>query len=285
MKDYLHLMRPKQWIKNIFVFGSLLFSKQFLIGHNVVVVMELMLYFIVISSMVYVFNDIIDMEGDRQHPKKKERPLASGALSKKQGRVFLSILGGVAILLSSLFEPAVNGIVILYMLNNVCYSLFFKRYVIVDGMMIAIGFLLRVVAGALAIGVGISSWILICTFFIAMLMALGKRRSEIVCLAHKAGEHRKNLQLYSIQVLDYMLLICVACTIMTYSLYSILEQNSQLFLVTIIFVFYGVIRYVFLLFNGDGSKMPEEIIIEDKPLLLDIAMYGITALGILAFVP
>lgn len=117
-----------------------------------------------------------------------------------------------------------------------------------------------------------------------MLMALGKRRSEIVCLEEKANEHRKNLQLYSIQVLDYILLICVACTIMTYSLYSILEQHSQLFLITTLFVFYGVIRYIFLLFNGDGSKMPEEIIIEDKPLVMDIAFYGLTTIGILTFV-
>ncbi|QUI21571.1 UbiA prenyltransferase family protein [Vallitalea pronyensis] len=285
MKNYIALMRPKQWIKNVFVLASLLFSKNFLIGHKIWTIVLLTGYFIIISSIIYVFNDMVDVDKDRYHPKKKYRPLACGALTKKQAIIFLVVLGIIAMMVSLFFEPLVNGIILIYMINNIGYSLIFKHYVIIDAIIIAMGFLLRVVVGALAIHEHVSSWILICTFFMAMLMALGKRRSEIICLEEKANAHRKNLQLYSIQVLDYMLLICVACTIMTYSLYSILEQQSQLFLITILFVFYGVIRYIFLLFNSDGSKMPEELIIEDQPLVMAIACYGLVTIGILAFIP
>lgn len=281
--NYIKLMRPKQWIKNLFVLAALVFSKKFIEIDAIVDSALLFIYFTVISSIIYVFNDLVDADRDKHHPKKKNRPIASGKITKNKSIFFIVFLIIIACLMGINFKVDVNLVIALYILNNIFYTFGLKNNIIIDVMMISIGFLLRVVTGALVLDVYISSWIIICTFFLSMLMALGKRRSEMISLEKKASCHRDNLQIYSIKLIDYMLLICVACTIITYSLYTILEYESQIFMITIFFVFYGIFRYVYLLLSGDG-RMPEEIIIGDKPLLLDICIFGISCILILLYI-
>lgn len=285
LKNYIRLMRPNQWIKNLFVFPALLFSKKFDEIESFLSVVLLFVYFIIVSSVIYILNDIVDAEKDRYHPKKRYRPIASTVVSKGQAVILMIVLFVISILISTHYSPLVNLVICAYIFNNILYTFGLKNKIIIDVMMISIGFLLRVIAGALVINVYISSWIIICTFFLSMLMALGKRRNEIICLKDGAAHHRTNLQIYSVQLIDYMLCICVACTIITYSLYTILEFDNKQFMVTIIFVFYGIFRYIFLLFTSDESKMPEEIIMADKPLIINVCLFAVTCILILLYIP
>ncbi|MCT4686478.1 decaprenyl-phosphate phosphoribosyltransferase [Vallitalea sp.] len=282
--NYIKLIRPKQWIKNSFVFAALIFSKKFIEIDAIEYSILLFIYFTIISSIIYIFNDINDADNDKIHPKKKKRPIASGAISKRNAVFFMCILIIVSLIISIHFDIGVNIVIILYIINNIIYTTGFKNYIIIDVMMISIGFLLRVIAGALVLEVYISSWIIICTFFLSMLMGLGKRRSEIVYLEDSAASHRHNLKLYSIKLIDYMLNICVGCTLITYTLYSILEYDNKIFMITNMFVFYGIFRYVYLIFSEDSCKMPAEIIIEDKPLLINILSFGISCILILLYI-
>ncbi len=284
MKHYIKLMRPKQWIKGFFVFAALIFARKFTELDAIGWTSLLFVYFTIASSAIYVFNDLYDLEKDIHHPKKKNRPIASGRVSKRNAILLMVVLTVFCLLLGFNFNWKVNLIILLYLINNLFYTLKLKNSIIIDVMIISVGFLLRVVAGAFVLDVYISSWIIICTFFLSMLIALGKRRSEMIFLEEAAAKHRGNLKMYSVKLLDYMLIISVACTLMTYSLYAILEYSNQLILFTIIFVFYGVFRYMFLLLKGDGSKSPEEIIIGDKPLIIDILAFGIACILILLLV-
>lgn len=277
MKEMIKLLRPKQWIKNLFIFAALIFSMNFLnllyIGKATVC----FILFCMISSSIYILNDIIDVEKDRQHPKKKNRPLAKGTVSIKSASIVGSLLMGAALIGSFFFNQKVGIIIGLYLLNNLLYSFKIKHIVIMDIISIAIGFILRVIAGALAIDVQVSAWLLVCTFFISLFLGIGKRRSEIIILDNNAADHRKNLKDYIPKFIDQITSIVISCTIMSYSLYTFTAYDHMYMMLTIPFVVYGILRYLHLAYTQDEGGSPTELVLTDKHIIIDVILWGMTS--------
>jgi len=272
----LKLLRPKQWVKNIFVLVPLVFSRTFTDLLYVIKALGAFMCFIAVSSGIYILNDIIDIEKDRLHETKRFRPLASGEVSKEKAAVLMTVL--LVIGFAAAFLININVVLCLaaYILMNILYSLFFKKIVILDIMIIAIGFVLRVITGAVAIKVYISSWVLLCSFFIALCLAAGKRKTEKTSLQESSTKHRKVLSYYTDEFLKGLIQISITGTTITYSLYTILEYRVQSPMATILFVVFGLFRYMQLIFEDDEGRLPEELILSDKPLLLSIFLFGIS---------
>lgn len=275
--EIIKLMRPKQWIKNLFVFAALIFSMNFLKPVYIAQALTCFIVFCMISSSIYILNDIIDIEKDRQHPKKKNRPLAKGTVSIKSASIVGSLLMGGALVGSFFFNPKVGIVIGLYLLNNLLYSFKIKHIVIVDIISIAIGFILRVIAGALAIDVQVSAWLLVCTFFISLFLGIGKRRSEIIILDDNATDHRKNLKDYIPEFIDQITSIVIACTIMSYSLYTFTAYEHMYMMLTIPFVVYGILRYLYLIYTQDEGGSPTELVLTDKHIIIDVILWGMTS--------
>jgi 4-hydroxybenzoate polyprenyltransferase len=271
-------MRPKQWSKNLFVFAGLVFSKSLRDPRLVVVSVLAFLLFCILSSAVYLFNDVMDYEEDSRHPAKRKRPIASGAMSRTAASLFAAFLGAAALILSFLLSLRFGIAAAIYLCLMVLYSLFLKRFIIVDVLCISAGFVLRAAAGALAIDVQISSWLLICTGLLALFLGLSKRRHELLVLEDAAAEHRVALLGYNHLVLDQMISVVTASTVMAYALYTVsaetvLKFGTRLLGLTIPFVLYGIFRYLYLVhIKGEGGS-PERSLLNDKPLLVDILIW------------
>lgn len=281
MMEMIKLMRPKQWIKNLFVFAALIFSMNFLNPFHIGQAILCFVLFCMISSSIYILNDIVDVEKDRLHPKKKNRPLAKGTVSIKAAGGVSIILMISSLLAGFLFNPLVGTVITLYLINNLIYSFKIKHIVIMDIISIAIGFILRVVAGAFAIDVGISAWILVCTFFISLFLGIGKRRGEILALEHNAHDHRANLKDYTEEFVNQITSIVVACTIMSYSLYTFTAYEHMYMMLTIPFVVYGIFRYLNLIYTQDEGGNPTELVLTDKLIIIDVVLWGIVSSAIL----
>ena len=281
MMEMIKLMRPKQWIKNLFVFAALIFSMKFLSTFHMGQAILCFVLFCMISSSIYILNDIVDVEKDRLHPKKKNRPLAKGTVSIKAAVGVSIILMISSVLAGFLFNPLVGTVITLYLINNLIYSFKIKHIVIMDIISIAIGFILRVVAGAFAIDVGISAWILVCTFFISLFLGIGKRRGEILALEHNAHDHRANLKDYTEEFVNQITSIVVACTIMSYSLYTFTAYEHMYMMLTIPFVVYGIFRYLNLIYTQDEGGSPTELVLTDKLIIIDVVLWGIVSSTIL----
>ena len=275
LKQILKLIRPKQWIKNIFVLVPLVFSKTFTDPGAVVKALLTMLCFIAASSAIYILNDIIDIEKDKLHETKRFRPLASGSIQKGTAAVFMAVLLIVSLISSYFIQPSVVACIVAYVILNILYTLVLKKIVVLDIMIISLGFVLRVISGAAAIQVYISSWVLLCTFFIALCLGARKRKSEKATLQENSGKHRRVLSCYTDDFLKSLIQISVTGTAITYSLYTILEYEDQLPMITILFVFYGLFRYMQLILEEEEGRLPEEIILSDRPLLLSILLFGV----------
>jgi 4-hydroxybenzoate polyprenyltransferase len=285
---YISALRPAQWTKNLFVFAALFFSKSLVNPHAIIKVSIAFFIFCLVSGCTYIFNDLCDRESDRNHPVKSKRPIASGQMSI-QSALWLMIVCLVISLTCAFFVNLpffiVCGVAIVM---QVLYSLVLKKIVIVDVFIIAIAFVLRVVAGGVAINVEISSWILICTLLLALFLALGKRRHELVMIASGVTNKRKVLEEYSSQLLDQMTSIVAASTVIAYALYTIsdttrLRFHTQNLVFTIPFVLYGIFRYLYLIHTRQEGGYPENILISDKPLYFDILLWLVTA-GIILYV-
>ena len=281
IKNYIRLMRPKQWIKNFFVFAAVVFSKNIF---NIDCLFKAGLAFVcfcLISSCAYVLNDLVDVEKDRHHPRKQYRPIASGVVKQMEAIVILMILLGLATVLSFNVSWYFGIAVLAYFINNLLYSFALKHIVILDVMSIAIGFLLRVIGGALAIDVDISEWILLCTLLISLFLGLSKRRNELITLESSAGKHRKILEEYSSEFINNMLSIVTACTVMSYSLYTFSAYTNNYMMFTIPFVLYGIFRYQYIVYKKNEGGSPEEVILSDKPFLINIILWIIVSIVIL----
>ena len=275
-------MRLQQWIKNLFLFAALVFSGHLFRTPDVALVCIGFFFFSFAASGVYIFNDIIDIQQDRLHPIKSKRPLPAGKLSVPVARtasIFL-ILVGVAssFLLKRDFGIAITSYVVL----NVLYSLKLKEVVILDVMTIAAGFVLRVVAGALLIGVPTSEWLIICTILLSLFLGFSKRRHEITILEEQANTHREVLKQYSPYFLDQMISIVTASTVMSYTLYTISDEtvkkfNTNLLIYTVPFVLYGIFRYLYLIHKKEEGGNPTKIALTDVPLLVNIILWIATA--------
>jgi len=282
--SYIKLLRPKQWIKNLFVIAPLIFAKLVFEYNYVSKVTAAFILFCCISSCVYVLNDIIDCKKDRLHPKKKNRPIASGVISKIEGGILIAILLPLVLFFSFYIDLYFGAVILFYFINNMLYSFKIKHMVILDVMSIAVGFLLRVIGGALVIRVYISPWILLCTLLLSLFLGFSKRRNEIVVLEKGAENHRKILEEYSIEFIDNMLSIVTASTVMAYSLYTFSTNSGNYnMMITIPFVLYGIFRYQYIIYKKKEGGSPEETVLSDIPLIASILLWGIVSVVILYF--
>ena len=264
-KALLVSMRPKQWLKNVLIFTALVFDEKLLDPQALLVTSLGFILFCLISSSVYLLNDITDLEADRQHPKKSKRPIAAGDLPISQARwaVFLLLL--VSIPSAFLLSPSFCMILLIYLVLNLSYSRWLKHIVIIDVFVLASFYVIRVVAGLTLIEVSrFSPWLYVVTTLLALYIGLGKRRAELTLLSGDARAHRKVLDGYSIPLLDQYITIVSATTI-----------------VTIPFAIYGILRYLYLVQNNQGGGAPEEELFSDRPLQVAIVLWGLVVLFIL----
>ncbi|MDK0616302.1 decaprenyl-phosphate phosphoribosyltransferase [Clostridium perfringens] len=278
------LMRPKQWIKNFFVFGALIFSYSFLDLNKDIYAILAFILFSLVSSSVYIMNDILDVEKDRIHPKKKFRPIASGAISIKKAQLAFFILLAFSMIFAFLINRSLFFILTIYFINNIIYSFKMKNIVILDVISIAFGFILRVIAGGVVIGVSLSGWILLCTFFISLFLGFEKRRNEIIKLEGKANEHRKILEDYSDELLKQFSDITLTCTIVAYAIYTFVAYNTSYMMITNIFVIYGLFRYKYLSMKKGEGGSPTETILADRGIIIDVLLWGIISIIILLWI-
>jgi len=264
-------MRPKQWYKNLVIFAGILFSLNLFNINMWFEVIAAFLIFCAISGCVYLINDIIDCDRDKIHPLKKKRPIASGELS-----IFSAFSTALILLFAGLGCAYTLNVLFFYstlsfFLLMLAYSLLLKNYFLVDILTISVGFVIRAVAGCLVISVIISPWLILCAFFIALFLAIGKRRHELLLMGEEAIIHRKNLNSYSLGMLEQMISITTAVLIISYSLYTFLANNIVL-MVTIPFIIYGIFRYLYLIHKKSHGGEPEKLF-NDKGLIFCLVIW------------
>ncbi len=276
-------MRPKQWIKNSFVFAALIFAVKFTDLRFIVLALCTFFLFSFTASSMYLINDVIDFEADRNHPLKKNRPIASGKVSKGLAIIISIMLASGTLLTSLVISPKVTLVLGLYVINNISYSLKLKHVAIVDIIMIAFGFVLRAVAGAYAIDVPISEWFLVIIFLLTLFLAIMKRRQEFVIIGKNGGKKRKVLNHYSIEMLDQMSNIIIPAVLVSYIFYTFNTFHTKYFIFTIPFVIYGMFRYLYLAYKKDMGESPTETLLKDWPLLGSVIVWAIGC-GILLYI-
>jgi 4-hydroxybenzoate polyprenyltransferase len=279
-------LRPRQWTKNLLVFAGLIFSRGL---HEPALVARSVFAFAIfclLSGGVYLVNDVVDAERDRAHPQKRLRPVASGRLPAG-----VAIVAGIALLVGAsiaafLLSAPFGGVAVAYAVLLTAYSAGLKHVVIVDGLIIAGGFVLRALAGVIVLDIELSHWLLLCTILLALFLTFGKRRHELIALEGGAADHRPILSEYSPQLLDQMIAVVTASTLMAYALYTFApETQAKLgttrLPLTIPFVLYGIFRYLYLLYRRDLGGNPSEHLLTDRALLLDVALWGVAVIFIL----
>lgn len=279
-------MRPKQWIKNGVIFAALVFDRQLGLNNLPALVRTFagFILFCLLSGVVYIINDITDVEADRNHPQKKNRPVASGKLPLNTARITAIVLLVVIFPLAYWLSPLFALVALAYFVLNLVYSKWLKHIPIIDVFAIALGFVLRVMAGTALITVSrFSPWLYVVTSLGALMIGFGKRRSEIALLAEAANSHRKVLDGYSLAMLDQFITIVSATTIVAYSLYTFSAPNlpdNDVMMLTIPFVVYGIFRYIYLLQADQIGGAPEELFLKDYPIQAAVILWGISILFI-----
>ncbi|MGE5307682.1 MAG: decaprenyl-phosphate phosphoribosyltransferase [Deltaproteobacteria bacterium] len=278
LKYIVETMRPKQWVKNFFVFASLLFSGHFFMIRDSLPVILVFFCFCAASSAVYTFNDIMDREKDRRHAVKCNRPLAAGRLSIRTAATASASLAVIAgIILLRLGNPKVALIVLMYLALNVLYSSFLKRKVIVDAFCVALGFELRVWAGSLVMDMHPSAWLQVCTFLIALFLSFGKRREELIKLKDDAVDHRHVLAKYTVPFIDQLITVSGVVAILAYTLYTLSPEialrTRGMLIYTVPFAMYGIFRYLYLVSVKEKGGDPGEVLMKDLPMFLDLACW------------
>jgi len=282
----LRSLRPAQWLKNVLVFAPLVFAHQALERDALLRSLAVFALFCLASGAVYLVNDLLDRASDREHPVKCRRPIASGALSPAAAGAAAALIGAGALAASARLDPRLALVVAAYLLVNLLYSRVLKHLVILDVMTIATGFVLRVVAGGIAVGVPLSSWLLLCTSLLALFLGFGKRRHELVLLEVNASTHRPILAEYSPYFLDQLIAVVTTSTLVTYALYTMdpavhQKLGTPYLPLTIPFVLYGIFRYLYLVHQKQEGGDPSQIIFSDKALLVDVLLWAATAFAIL----
>lgn len=281
MRPLVKTMRPKQWAKNVFVFAGIFFDGKVLEISLLVKSILAFVIFCLISSAIYLINDLADIEKDRLHPTKKNRPLASGALSPRVAQAAAIIILAVSLPAAFALKIEFGLTAMLYALTMVLYSFWLKHIVIIDVMMVAAGFVLRVYGGAAVVQVSrFSPWLYVCTTLLALFIAINKRRHELVLLADGANGHRASLEEYSIPFLDEMTSLVTATALVSYSFYTFSAPNlprNHAMMLTIPFVMYGIFRYLYLIHSKNLGGTPEDIVLGDRPLLATLFLWGLVA--------
>jgi len=278
IKSIIKLLRPSQWIKNGVVLAGLIFAGKAQATGLVERAVLAMIAFCFLSSAVYIINDIIDREHDRQHPLKKNRPIAAGKVSVSMAVMLATPLAVIAGLICYLINMHVLYVAVAYLLLHILYTFLLKNIVIIDVMAIAAGFVLRALAGAVAIEVEFSGWLLISTFLLALFLGFGKRRHELTLLADEASDHRRILASYSPYLLDQLIGVVTASTVITYLFYTLSSEvstklDTDYLFVTIPFVIYGIFRYLYLVHKEERGGSPTTLLVTDWPLLLDVVLW------------
>ncbi len=271
IKSALLLIRPHQWIKNLLIFVPPFFGGIFLADSSVFLKMaQAFLAFSLFSSAGYIVNDILDMRSDRLHPQKRFRPLASGAIGIYQASLLLVVILTLSLILSLRFAYGFLFVCVLYLALSVAYSLFLQHIVILDALSIALGFVFRIEAGGVASEIRVSSWLVLTTFLLSLLLAFGKRRFELLAFS-MSTPFRRVLAEYKMNFLDTVLSIFATTAIVTYSIY-VVERGSKGFLITVPFACYGVLRYVYIVQTNSGGD-PTEALFKDRNLLICVVLW------------
>lgn len=284
-KSLLKAMRPKQWIKNLIIFTALVFDQQLFNPASFLRTFAGFILLCLAASAVYLINDLADLEQDRQHPVKRLRPLASGTLSPRVARLAAIVYAGLALGFGIMLGTGFEIILATYMGMNLLYSFYLKHIPIIDVLVLASGFVLRVGAGVVLITVQrFSPWMYVCVTLLALFIGLGKRRAEMVLLADQANSHRRVLDGYTLPYIDHLLSIVSSTTIVAYSLYTFSAENlpsNHLMMLTIPFVIYGIFRYLYLIHVEGAGGAPEELLLRDRPLLTTAALWALSIVIVL----
>ena len=266
-------LRPKEWIKNLLVFAPLFFSGYMI--HSVFVQRALwgFLLFSMAASAVYLFNDLMDREKDILHPSKARRPLASGDLSPALALSFMIGITAVGLGMAFFISTSFFTILSIYMIINIGYTLWLKQVIILDVMAIASGFVLRVLGGAVLIGVQASNWIIMCTILLSLFLALSKRRYELQSLQGEPSLHRQTLKGYNLYILDQLIAVVTASTVMSYALYVVNMGEFQIY--SVFFVLFGIFRYLYLIHGETVQGTPTELLLADRPLCINLLLWSL----------
>jgi 4-hydroxybenzoate polyprenyltransferase len=286
VKDFFLSLRPYQWSKNLVIFAALVFAKELGNLHQILTSIGAFLDFCVLSGAVYMLNDVVDYEKDRFHPIKRDRPIASGRLNRSFAATAGVSLYVLALILSYLLKPAFFQIALAYTVVTIGYTYYFKNVAILDVMAISIGFVLRAIAGGVVLGVEASFWLLLCTFLLALFLALSKRRHELILLSEDASRHRTNLAEYSPYLLDQMISVVTASCFLAYTLYTVSEETVAKFHTdklsfTVPFVIFGIFRYLYLIHQKQEGGNPSLHLYSDRPLLISIILWILACVGII----
>jgi 4-hydroxybenzoate polyprenyltransferase len=302
LKDIFIMLRPQQWMKNLFIFPALIFSRHLFNPAYFLKSLAAFFLFCLLSGSAYIINDIMDVDEDRHHPRKKTRPLASGRVPFSLAWVLFFVLSFFALAMSFALETGFGIIALVYLGLNVGYSLYLKRVVIVDVLIVSSGFVIRAAAGGIVLDVEVSHWLLVCTALLALFLVLAKRRHERSMFEEMYGvtggeplaaggdkgaiKYRRSLEEYSTYYLDQMIAVTTASTLMGYILYTVSEETIKRFggaqlLYTVPFVIYGIFRYLYLIHQKKGGGSPTRSLLGDWPLMADIALWGISVVVIL----
>jgi 4-hydroxybenzoate polyprenyltransferase len=281
-------LRPRQWTKNAVVFAAIVFDGRLFEPGALLSVAVAAFLFCLVSSAGYLFNDLRDLQADQLHPIKRNRAIPSGRVSHRTAVATIVAIYLTTIPVAILLSPAFAGILLVYILLMSLYSRWLKNLVILDVFVISAGFILRAIGGAVVVGIPISPWLYVCTILLALFIGFAKRRHELVLLEGDAGDHRKNLADYSVALLDQFILIVAGAVIIAYSLYTFdspaLPDDGRMML-TIPFVLYGLFRYLYLVHQLHLGGAPEHLVLEDRPLLLTVLLWGAVSVLLLYTIP
>jgi len=271
-------MRPRQWVKNTFLFSGLVFSKNLFQAELLMKVSMGFILFCLAASSIYIFNDIQDRQNDSKHSEKGRRPIALGNLPVTQAYFVSVLLGGIALVFASVLDLTFFALLVTYILLNLSYSLKLKQVVILDIMCIAFGFVLRILAGTTLAGIIPSDWLIVCTMTISLFLGFSKRRNELVFMVNHTDNQRKVLADYSIPFLDQMIAMVTACTVMSYILYTVSSETVARFgtrnlIFTIPFVLFGIFRYLYLIYHKRIIEEPTDLILMDFSSLFNILLW------------
>ncbi|WP_119068561.1 decaprenyl-phosphate phosphoribosyltransferase [Rubrobacter indicoceani] len=278
----LRLCRPKQWTKNGFVLAGLVFSGEALQPASILAALATFAAFCALSSSVYAFNDALDAEEDRLHPEKRNRPVASGLVPTAAAISFAGALAVLGLFICFVVGPFVALAGGSYLVLQAFYTVWLKHMVILDVMSISSGFVIRAIAGVLAVSSPVSPWLIVCTGLLTLFLGFSKRRHELASLGDGAVTHRRNLEEYSVPLLDEMMNIMLAATIIAYSIYTFFGAESIYMMATIPFVIYGVLRYMLLVHRDTGGN-PDTLLLKDRPLQVSILLFIAIAMGVIYF--
>ncbi len=287
LRGLIRTMRPRQWPKNAFIFAAILFDRQL---HHLEPFLRVSLGFVLLcmtASTIYLINDIVDIERDRLHPKKRARPIPSGHLPIRIALIAASILPVLALAIGFAYSPPLALVLLAYLALHIAYSLVLKNIVIIDVFAIAAGFILRVLAGVVVITVtNFSPWLYVCAGALSLFLAIGKRRQELILLAGNAADVRSTYKDYNLALLDDMLRMVTTSCVIAYTLYTFQGKTTAApndMLLTVPFVVYGIFRYMYLIhIKGEGGA-PDELLFKDKPLLLDIVLW-VASIGVILYI-